>query len=119
MLRWRQSSGCVDYAGSALRCWGTGGASSLETRWLSAVSLANLVLLLVTGVRNSSCTSAVLLAVEQTSSNIVLDVWLVMGLHSEGVGGRGAGDEPLRNGATLLIGPLTVRKTSTRGIRNR
>lgn len=87
----------------------------LEIRWLSApASLANLVLLgWLLGVQYAR--APVILLVVGNILNIVLDVWLVMGLHMNVQGAALA--TVIAEYATLLIGLLLVRKIiKTRGI---
>ncbi len=80
----------------------------LEIRWLSApASLANLVLLgWLLGVQYAR--APVILLVVGNILNIVLDVWLVMGLHMNVQGAALA--TVIAEYATLLIGLLMVRK---------
>ena len=80
----------------------------LEIRWLSApASLANLVLLgLLLGLQYAR--APVILLVVGNILNIVLDVWLVMGLHMNVQGAALA--TVLAEYATLLLGLLMVRK---------
>ncbi len=80
----------------------------LEIRWLSApASLANLVLLgWLLGVQYAR--APVILLVVGNILNIVLDVWLVMGLHMNVRGAALA--TVIAEYATLLIGLLMVRK---------
>ncbi len=77
-------------------------------RWLSApASLANLVLLgWLLGVQYAR--APVILLVVGNILNIVLDVWLVMGLHMNVQGAALA--TVIADYATLLIGLLMVRK---------
>ncbi|EEX1160305.1 MATE family efflux transporter DinF [Escherichia coli] len=79
----------------------------LEIRWLSApASLANLVLLgWLLGVQYAR--APVILLVVGNILNIVLDVWLVMGLHMNVQGAALA--TVIAEYATLLIGLLMVR----------
>ena len=80
----------------------------LEIRWLSApASLANLVLVgCLLGVQYAR--APVILLVVGNILNIVLDVWLVMGLHMNVQGAALA--TVIAEYATLLIGLLMVRK---------
>lgn len=80
----------------------------LEIRWLSApASLANLVLLgWLLGVQYAR--APVILLVVGNILNIVLDVWLVMGLHMNVQGAALA--TVIAEYATLLMGLLMVRK---------
>ena len=89
----------------------------LEIRWLSApASLANLVLLgWLLGVQYAR--APVILLVVGNILNIVLDVWLVMGLHMNVQGAALA--TVIAEYATLLIGLLMVHKIlkTTRNLR--
>ncbi len=80
----------------------------LEIRWLSApASLANLVLLgWLLGVQYAR--APVILLIVGNILNIVLDIWLVMGLHMNVQGAALA--TVIAEYATLLIGLLMVRK---------
>ena len=80
----------------------------LEIRWLSApASLANLVLLgWLLGVQYAR--APVILLIVGNILNIVLDLWLVMGLHMNVQGAALA--TAVAEYATLLIGLMMVRK---------
>ncbi|HFZ2383406.1 TPA: MATE family efflux transporter DinF [Citrobacter freundii] len=80
----------------------------LEIRWLSApASLANLVLLgWLLGVQYAR--APVILLIVGNILNIVLDLWLVMGLHMNVQGAALA--TVIAEYATLLIGLMMVRK---------
>lgn len=80
----------------------------LEIRWLSApASLANLVLLgWLLGVQYAR--APVILLIVGNILNIILDLWLVMGLHMNVQGAALA--TVIAEYATLLLGMLMVRK---------
>lgn len=103
----------ADYRCSAAYCRGSEAVLEqarrfLEIRWLSApASLANLVLLgWLLGVQYAR--APVILLIVGNILNIVLDLWLVMGLHMNVQGAALA--TVIAEYATLLIGLMMVRK---------
>ena len=111
-----------DRSCASYRRWqrsGTGaGATVLEIRWLSApASLANLVLLgWLLGVQYAR--APVILLVVGNLLNIVLDVWLVMGLHMNVQGAALA--TAIAEYGTFIIGLWMVRRVlAMRGISRR